>query len=144
MAIIIEESSESFYKTLQKKFPKNNELFKLLAEDEKNHAKTFTKLMAKRKINEIYTTEEERQLADHNIKILESTQIVGNLRKGAQRATNAKDLKTAIEVAVQMEKDTSLFYYNLSMGLGKEERQEVYKIIRIEHNHIAKVRNITL
>jgi rubrerythrin len=142
MAVIIEESSESFYKTLEKKFPKYEETFKYLATDEKYHAKIFTSLLGKRRIDELHVTEEEKQLADHNIKILEDTRVVGNLRRGAIRASEVQDLKTAIDIAIQMEKDTSLFYYNLSMGLVKEERQEVYKIIKIEHSHLAKVKKI--
>ncbi len=44
---------------------------------------------------------------------------------------------------MQLEKDTALFYYNLAMGLGGTERQDVYKIIRVENTHLYKVQNLS-
>ncbi len=55
------------------------------------------------------------------------------------------DLKSALKAAVQLEKDTMLFYYNMAMAIGsKEDRQEIYKIIRIEHDHLSRVQSLTL
>ena len=82
-------------------------------------------------------------LADHNIRILESTQLVGNLRRGAERAREVPDLKSAVKAAVQLEKDTLLFYQNLAIGLGKENSQEVYRTIRVEHGHLYRVQNLS-
>ncbi len=143
MAVAIENSAKDFYVTLSKKFPEHKSLFNGLAKDEKDHSETFAYLLGRKKVREVHSTEEERQLADHNIKILEDTEVVGNLRRGAERARQLPDLKSAVEAAVQLEKDTSLFYYNLAMGLGSTERQEVYKIIRVENSHLYKVRNLT-
>lgn len=142
MAVAIENSARDFYITLSRKFSEHKSLFDQLAKDEKSHSKTFTYLLGRKKVREVHSTEEERQLADHNIKILEDTEVVGNLRKGAERARQLPDLKSAVEAAVQLEKDTSLFYYNLAMGLAGTERQEVYRIIRVENSHLYKVRNL--
>jgi len=144
MAIAIEESAQDFYKALVGKFPKHKALFQQLARDEESHAKRYAQLLSRGKTEEISSTEEERMLADHNIKVLEDSGVVRNLRRGAERAREVSELKSAVEAAVQLEKDTVLFYYNLAMGLGKEDRQEVYKIIRVEHSHLYKVQNLTL
>ena len=143
MAVAVEESARDFYNALARKFTKHQTLFKQLAKDEVSHAETYTQLLGRRSVKEVRTTEEERQLANHNIKVLEDTKLVGNLRRGAERASEARDLGIAVEAAVQIEKDTMLFYYNLAMGLDSEARQEVYKIIKVEHTHLYKVQNLT-
>lgn len=143
MAVAIEESAKDFYTSLASKFSEHKDLFRQLAKDEDDHAERYTYLLGRRKVEEVYSTEEERMLADYNIQVLESTQLVGNLRRGAQRASEVSDLKSAIEAAVQLEKDTLLFYQNLAMGLGREDRQEVYRIIRVEHSHLYKVQSLT-
>ena len=142
MAVVIENSAKDFYATLSRKFPEHKTLFDQLAKDEKSHSETFTYLLGRKKVREVHSTEDERQLADHNIKILEDTEVVGSLRKGAERAKEVPDLESAVEAAVQLEKDTLLFYHNLAMGLTGTERQEVYRIIRVENSHLYKVRNL--
>ena len=142
MAVAVEESAKDFYTSLASKFSEHEELFEQLAKDEEDHAERYTHLLGRRRVEEVYSTEEERMLADHNIQILESTQLVGSLRRGAERAREVSDLKSAVKAAVQLEKDTLLFYQNLAMGLGKEDRQEVYRIIRVEHSHLYKVQNL--
>lgn len=142
-AVAVEESARDFYTTLGKRFSKREDFFKQLANDEADHADTYVQLLGKRKIEEIYSTEEERMQAESNIKVLEDTEIVGSLRRGAVRATEVPDLNSALEAAVQLEKDTMLFYYNMAMSLGsKEDRQEIYKIIRVEHNHLYRVQSL--
>ena len=142
MGIAIENSAKDFYGTLSRKFREHKSLFNQLAKDEKSHSETFAYLLGRKRVREVHSTEEERELADYNIKILEDTEVVGNLRKGAERAKEVPDLESAVEAAVNLEKDTSLFYYNLAMGLAGTERQEVYKIIRVENSHLYKVRNL--
>lgn len=146
MAVAVEESAGDFYVTLGERFPRHKDLFNDLAGDEVTHAKTYTYLLSKMKVEagEIYSTEEERTLADKNIRVLESTQLVGSLKKGAERARTVPDLDSALKAAVQLEKDTMLFYYNLGMVLGsKEHRQDVYKIIMVEHTHLSRVESLT-
>ena len=144
MAVAVERSARDFYTTLGERFTGHQNLFNELADDEVNHAKTFTYLLGKRKVEEIYSTEEERMQADQNIKVLEDTRLVGSLRKGAARAREVPNLDSALGASVQLEKDTMLFYYNLAMVLGsKEDRQEVYRIIRVEHTHLARVQSLT-
>jgi len=153
MAVAVEEAAKEFYTTLSYKFSQQEALFNYLAEDEENHAETYAKLLGKveeiyptggRKVEEVYPTEEERKQADHNIQILESLGLISNLREGVSRAEEVPDLRSALEAAVQLEKDTLLFYQNLTMALGRTDRQEVYKIMNVELNHLYRVQNILL
>ncbi len=145
MAVTVEKSAKDFYNTLGQRFLEHYYVFRHLADEEEDHEKRYVQLLGKRKVEEIYSTEEERKQADYNIKVLEDTGIVDNLRKGAARAMEIPDLKSALKAAVQLEKDTMLFYYNMAMAIGsKEDRQEIYKIIRIEHDHLSRVQSLTL
>jgi len=141
MAVAVEESASDFYTTLAERFSRHQEVFRQLANDEKGHAKRYTQLLSR---EEMYSTEEERMQADHNIQALESEGVFSNLRKGAERGRDVPDVKSALDAAVRLEKDTLLYYHALSMGLGKDDRQEIYKIIRVEHAHLYKVQNLTI
>lgn len=139
MAVAVEESAKDFYDSVSKRFPQHRAVFEQLAKDEDEHAKRYRQLLAG---EGVYSTGEERALADYNIKVLEDAGIIGNLRMGAERAREVADLRTAVEAAVQLEKDTSLFYHSLAMGLGPGDRQEIYKIIQVEYNHLYKVQHL--
>lgn len=139
MAVAVEESARDFYTTLSEKFSRHEALFKQLANDEEAHAKRYSQLLSG---EEIYATEEERKQADSNIQLLEKNRIIGNLRGGAARAQEVSDLKSAIEAAVQQEKNTVIFYYNISMALGKKDRQKIHQIILAEHGHLTKVQHL--
>lgn len=153
MAVAVEESAKDFYTTLGQRFSEHKAVFDYLAEDEEDHAKTYTRLLKKveetyptggKRVEEIYPTEEERKQADHNIQILESLGMIGNLREGASRAKEVSDMKLALEAAIQLEKDTLLFYQNMTMALGRTDRHEVYKIMNVEMNHLYRVQRINL
>lgn len=141
MARIIEESAKYFYLALSRKFPDHKDLFEQLARDEESHAETYAHLLFR---EEMYSTEEERLYGEHNIKILEDVGVIDLLRKGATIAREVSDLKSALDAAVQSEKDAMLFYYAISMGLGKADEEEINKIIRMEHDHLYKVQQLSI
>jgi rubrerythrin len=143
MAVAIEQSATAFYTALSKKFIKHNSLFKQLAKDEMQHVKHFNDLLSRLDVL-TYSTEETRKLADYNIQILEKMRVLNNLRKGAERASEVKDVNSAIKTSIQLEKDTLLFYHNLASKFKDEERKQLNKIIRIEHSHLYKIQNITV
>ncbi|MEM2915311.1 MAG: ferritin family protein [Candidatus Bathyarchaeia archaeon] len=141
MAVAVENSAKDFYLALSEKIPEREALFENLANDEEEHARIYKQLLSR---PGVYSTEEDRMLADFNIKVLEDLGVISNLRRGAERARKISHLKSAIDVAVQLEKDTALFYSNMAMELGIEDRQEIYKIIQTEYSHMYKVQHITL
>jgi len=140
MAVAIEDSAKDFYDSLSNKLPQNRIVFEQLAKDEDGHAKRYRQLLASG--GDVYSTGEERALADYNIKVMEELGIISNLRMGADRAREISDLRSAIDAAVQLEKDTLLFYHNLAMDLGSDDRQVIYKIIDVEYAHLSKLQHI--
>jgi rubrerythrin len=141
MAIAVERASEDFYKALSSKFSEHKILFRKLARDESGHAEKYNYLLSRLDVM-TYSTEETRMQADESIKILEKIGIVDNLRQGTKRSEEVSGLESAIQAAIQLEKDTLLFYLNLVMEFGDEEKGEILKILREEHSHLFKVNRI--
>jgi rubrerythrin len=139
MAVAAEESARAFYSALSRRFPGHAAFFNQLAGDEEQHAKTYRRLLSG---GEAYASEEERKLADRYIQALETSGLVGSLRKGAERAGEVGDLKSAMQAAVQMEKDTVLLYHSIAMAAGSEDRREIYSIIDVELSHLAKIESL--
>ncbi len=139
MAIAAEESAKTFYSSLSRRFPEHSAFFNQLAGDEEQHAKTYRKLLSG---GETYASEEERTLADRYIQALETSGLVSSLRRGGERAGEAADLKTAMQAAIHMEKDTVLLYHSIAMAAGKEDRLEIYRIIDVELGHLAKIESL--
>jgi rubrerythrin len=141
IAIAVERASEDFYRALSNKFSEHKSLFRKLARDENNHAEKYISLLSRLDVL-TYSTKETRIQADQSIKILEKIGIVDNLRQGAKRSEEVLGLESAIQAAIQLEKDTLLFYLNLVIELGDEEKGEVLEIVREEHSHMLKVNRI--
>ncbi|MEM2885014.1 MAG: ferritin family protein [Thermoproteota archaeon] len=139
MALAIEGSARAFYAALSGKFSEQGALFKQLARDEEEHESEYRQLLSGKGSEAIYSTEEERRVADYGIQILEDSGAIGNLRRGEERAKAAGDLDTALRISAEMEKDTSFFYHNIALGLGSEDRRVIYKIIEAEYGHLKKV-----
>ena len=141
MAMKVEKSAEAFYLALSRRFAEHRSFFRALARDESNHAERFFFILGR--LDQLtYSTEETRMQADQNIQVLEKTGIIGNLRRGDKRAEEASDLKSAVVAAVQLEKDTLLFYQNLAVEVENGSKREFYEIIRQEHSHLAKIENL--
>lgn len=141
MAVAVEESARSFYSALSRRFPEHHSTFTELADDEKEHAETYKRLLASGR--EVYTTDEDRVQADRNLQVLEDTGLFETLRRGAEKAEETSDLKSALEAALQLEKDTLLFYYSMAMILAdREDRESIYGVINVEYTHLEKVRRL--
>lgn len=139
MAIAAEDSAKTFYSTLGQRFPEHSAFFNQLAGDEEQHAKTYRGLLSG---GEAYASGEERMLADRYIQVLETSGLVSSIKKGAERAREVGDLKSAMQAAVQMEKDTTLLYHSIAMAAGREDRLEIYRIIDVELSHLAKIERL--
>lgn len=137
MAVAMERSAKDFYSTLSTRFPAEKVLFNELAADEEHHAKIYTELLAGGE--EIYSTGEGRMLADYSIQVLEETGIVDKLRRGGARAQEPTDLKSALDEAIHIERDSLLFYHNIELELGGKTIMEIRKVIRMEYGHLMKV-----
>ena len=128
---------------MSRRFPEQRNIFRTIARDESDHAERFYLILGR--LNQLtYSTKETRFQADHNIQILEKTGILGNLRKGDKRVEKVLDLKLAIVEAVELEKDTLLFYQNLEKKLENIDEKVIQEIIEKEYEHLQKLKNLDI
>ncbi len=142
IAISIEEEGIDFYTVLSSDSdrPDAASAFRYLAEQERQHAETFSELLARFK-------EEEQELFNwsdasdyirsfsRNKVFPKAADVLGNL--------SAAPVSKAIDFAIDVEKETVIFYYEVLEILNDEDaRAAVKKIIEEEKKHIVVLRKL--
>ena len=142
MAVRIEENGLKFYTDAFKASESNavRELFKVLADEEGQHIKTFLTI--------------KKSLADDNdgggfdayadeasayLKALADTEVFTSPEGGRKAAVNMHDAGDVIEMAIGMEKDALLFYYELQRMIREKDRHVLESIIEQEKEHLRKL-----
>ncbi len=140
MAVSTERSGQAFYQTASKLAKENNlkELFRYLAEEERKHLKTFQGLYNLLK--------EKPEITPYNweeAKLYLEALVDSKFFTGPDAAINlAKEAKDELEViyaAIEFEKDTLLFFYQILEMIKSQEQELVKKIIEQEKKHIQKL-----
>ena len=134
LAIRIEKNGENTYRKAQEEVsnPSLASMLQWLAEDEVEHEKWFEKLK-----EEVETTEEDPKLEEMGKAILQS--VLGDQAFSIKDAdlSRIEDLNSLLELSVEFEKDTILFYEMLSAFIDDEETlRQLDKIIEEENRHV--------
>lgn len=140
MAIATERSGQAFYQNASKLTRKNNlkELFQYLAEEEEKHLKTF---------QDFYNTLEKKpEITPYNweeaklyLEALVDSKFFASPEKAINLAKEAKDELEVIYAAIDFEKDTLLFFYQILDMIRSQEQELVKKIIEQEKKHIQRL-----
>jgi rubrerythrin len=134
LAIRIEKNGEQTYRKAQKEVsnPSLASTLKWLAEDEVEHEKWFTRLREK-----ATTVAEDPRLEEMGKAILEG--VLGDQSFSIKDADFSKieDVNSLLELSVEFEKDTILFYEMLGTFIDdKETLNQLDKIIEEEKSHV--------
>jgi rubrerythrin len=134
LAIRIEKNGEQTYRKAQKEVsnPSLASTLKWLAEDEVEHEKWFTRLREK-----AATVAEDPRLEEMGKAILEG--VLGDQSFSIKDAdfSKIKDVNSLLELSVEFEKDTILFYEMLGTFIDdKETLNQLDKIIEEEKSHV--------
>jgi rubrerythrin len=134
LAIRIEKNGEETYRKAQKEVsnPSLASTLKWLAEDEVEHEKWFTRLREK-----AATVAEDPRLEEMGKAILEG--VLGDQSFSIKDADFSKieDVNSLLELSVEFEKDTILFYEMLGTFIDdKETLNQLDKIIEEEKSHV--------
>ena len=138
IAIKIEKNGESFYREAMEKIsnPALKPVFLFLADQEHEHAQWFEKLKDKKK-----TAEGEQKVAEIGEAMLQN--LIGDQTFSLDDA-NLSELDTVeslIELAIELEKDTILFYQMLQAFIEDSDTLEgLNEIIAEESRHIEILR----
>ncbi|UCF82852.1 MAG: ferritin family protein [Desulfobacteraceae bacterium] len=134
LAIRIEKNGENTYRKAREEVsnPSLASMLQWLAEDEVEHEKWFARLK-----EEIETTEEDLKLEEMGKAILQG--VLGDQAFSIKDAdfSRIEDINSLLELSVEFEKDTILFYEMLSSFIDDEETlRQLDKIIKEEICHV--------
>jgi rubrerythrin len=140
IAIEIEKNGEVFYNTLAEsaETSKLRDLFKYLSEEEKKHKIKFQEILKSvggYQISEIYYATEYmgymKALADERV-----------FKKGISAHDVAKSVKSpkeAINIAIDFEKDSIIFLYEMREMVDENEKETIQILLDEERGHIRKL-----
>ncbi len=140
MAINTERSGQAFYQTASKLAKEKNlkKLLQYLAEEEGKHLKAFQGFYD--------TLEEGPETTPYNweeaklyLKALVDSRFFTGSDKAIQMAKEAKSEIEAVNSAINFEKDTLLFFYEMLEVIKSHDRDLVKKIIEEEKKHIRRL-----
>jgi rubrerythrin len=138
MAIKTEESGQRFYATTAKKTKshKLSELFLFLAGEEKKHAKTFKKLYNTIKETPQSIPYDFDEIQQYLKAIIDSIFFLSGSSSYVSKLTTSQAL---LDFALAFEKDTLLFYLEITNLVKEKDKKLVEKIIAQEKEHIRKL-----
>lgn len=142
MAVRIEENGMKFYADASRaaKSQQLKDLFRALSEEEGTHIKTFLDL--KRALVGDDSTEgfdPYLEDAQQYLKSLADTEVFTNPEAGREAARSLKSEEEAITMAIGMEKDSLLFYYELERMIREKDRKVIESLIEQEKEHVRKL-----
>lgn len=145
MAVRIEENGMKFYADASKaaKSHQLKDLFHALSEEEGTHIKMFLELK-KILVGDDPSAGFDPYLEDAQqyLKSMADTEVFTNPEAGKEAARSLKDEKEAISMAIGMEKDSLLFYYELERMIRERDRKVIESLIEQEKDHVRKLTNL--
>jgi rubrerythrin len=137
MALAVEESAKEFYILLGEKFPDFKNHFHALARDEEKHVRVYSQLLSHR-------LKAIQNVDDEYVTVLEGifTGLFSSLKDGPSRARRVSTIESAIEAAIQLEKDALLLYLSMNRTFKNLGAQDIDEILKDEYYHLQRVRNL--
>jgi len=143
IALQIEKNGEVFYNAAATKAtdPGVKALFKELAVQEQQHWTTFQKMaqLAKWMILDSPRVDIESDEYQVYLQAALDNALFAGPDNALAMAEQSSDRQTALRVAVGFEKDTLLFFYDLSEMVSAPERETIAGIIREEKTHLRRL-----
>jgi len=139
IAIGIERNGMAFYQALADKTGKSDvkDIYTYLAGEEKKHLDTFQGMsdsLGQIKPPETYT--EEYMLY---LKSLVDSVVFSNVTEAQQKAGKVSNEIEAVDIGIQAEKDSILFYIELQNLVRERDSKVVLKILDEEKNHLRQL-----
>ena len=142
MAIRIEENGVEFYTRAGNatKSERLKELFIFLAREEKKHIACFEDMDKRIESNDLpgsidpYLEEESLYL-----KALANSRVFTNAHEGKGLAGEVRGENDILQTAINMEKDSILFYYELHNAVRDKDKATLRNLIEEEKTHLRKL-----
>ncbi len=139
MSINIEVNGKEYYETSAGCAKKDivKEAFLFLAKEEEDHIDTFKKMLENDEPSLVERTYEE-EYADYLQAFIEAN-VFTEKKKACEIAQKMKNDAEAIKVALEAEKDSILFYYEIRESATPKAKDIIDKIIKQEKQHLRKL-----
>lgn len=142
MAVKIEENGLRYYTdaAAAAKSADLKNLFGFLADQEKDHIKIFTglrKLLAESGSDG--TQADYGEEATLYLNALADSEVFTSPNEGARLAKTVKNEREAVELAIGMEKDSLLFYYEIQKMIRPQDASVLEHLIAQEKDHVRRL-----
>lgn len=147
IAIDIETRGQEFYRqaSLYSKKAEHKNLFLLLMDEETQHRETFMKIYIKMKEQKeafdddyLFDPDSSRYLT-----ILAESHVFPETNKSAREIAALDTVRAILEVAIQAEKDSILFYDELARNAKFEEARKIFTVLKQEEQgHVVKLKKM--
>ncbi len=139
IAVEIEKNGRDFYNKVSESLKDENikKIFKYLAGQEEKHIKIFKDMLSivkKYEPSEAYADEYFGY-----IKALSEEYVFTKKKKGKEIADTVKNGKKAVELGLNFERDSILFYYEMKNFVLESEHNIINGLIREEQRHLKKL-----
>ncbi|MEE8185582.1 MAG: ferritin family protein [Thermodesulfobacteriota bacterium] len=142
IAIRVEENGLEYYTKAanNSRSEKLGELFLFLAEEEKKHKKIFEEFGRQLQDEKLpgvfdpYLNEESRYLM-----ALANSRVFTDPNEGSRLANNVHKDVEILKTAIDLEKDSILFYYELQRAIRDQDKPVLGSLIDEEKNHLKKL-----
>lgn len=140
MAIEIEKQGILFYDGIIRKArnSKMREIFNYMAEEEREHEKTFNAMLAETNGRAESRSQDEAKTVRYFDALIDRKFLPSEEDEAALQAI-LRSPSSAINHALTFEKDTLLFFHEMILITRKDHRSTVQKIIDEERNHVLKI-----
>ncbi len=144
IAIEIEENGKQFYEGMVPEVEEQEleELFQDLAVQEVSHKNTFREMLGEAELErgEDINSLLYGSLEDSYLKALADSKIFNSANENIQAAKSVEGRDELLTIAISLEKDTILYYYEiLELGKSSEDRDLIKKIIEEEKSHVRRL-----
>jgi len=139
MAVEAEKNGFAFYQAMANRAidEKTRNIFAFLAEEEAEHENTFQQLLNKLSPIEMSHTDEAEYC--NYLNAFTSTRIFNASVDIDQLVQSITSDIEAVDIALNIEKESILFYYELREQESGEGRESIDEIIREEKNHLTRL-----
>lgn len=147
IAIQIEENGKEFYEGMVPEVDESpiKDLFKDLATQEVNHKNTFKEMLGEAELErgEDISSLLYGELEDSYLEALADSKIFNPANENIRAAKQVDSRDEMIAIAISLEKDTILYYYELlEMAKSSDDQELIKQVIEEEKTHVKRLASI--
>ncbi|GEM_PF-611362 len=138
MAEELERRGIAFYANLVKQTndPKSKEIFTFLEEEEKRHLDYFQKIKSDLNANADFFPDTMDETINYLGSIIENG-VLGKVLKGVDLMHGDTSVIKALEVGIEVEKESVLFYQGMDIMIPASKKEWLNKVIQEEKKHFT-------